>query len=50
MLSELQSELAGRGITLAFARLKGRQRDIFSQTGLTAQVGADRSSPPSGPR
>ena len=45
MLSELQAELAARDITLAFARLKGRQRDIFSQTGLTAQVGADRFFP-----
>ena len=45
MLSELQSELAGRDITLAFARLKGRQRDIFAQTGLTAQVGAERFFP-----
>jgi MFS superfamily sulfate permease-like transporter len=45
MLSELQSELASRGITLVFARVKGRQRDIFMQTGLTAQVGADHFFP-----
>jgi sulfate permease, SulP family len=45
VLTELQSELAGRGISLGFARLKGRQREIFEKTGLTTQVGADHFFP-----
>ena len=44
-LKDLQSELAASGITLAFARLKGRQREIFEQTGLTEQVGIDNFFP-----
>jgi sulfate permease, SulP family len=38
-LKQLQGELAGEGVILAFARLKGRQREIFAETGLTEQVG-----------
>jgi len=38
-LRQLHGELAAEGITLAFARLKGRQREIFLGTGLTEQVG-----------
>ena len=45
VLKELHSELAARGISLGFARLKGRQREIFEKTGLIAQVGADRFFP-----
>ncbi len=44
-LAQLQRELAARGVTLCFARLKGRQREIFDQTGLLAQIGADRFFP-----
>jgi hypothetical protein len=35
-------ELEQRGIALCFARLKGRQREIFEETGLTARIGHDR--------
>jgi SulP family sulfate permease len=38
MLEQLADELSLRGITLGFARLKGRQRDIFEKTGLTRLV------------
>ena len=41
-LSQLHDELEQRGITLCFARLKGRQREIFAETGLTD---ADRARP-----
>lgn len=44
-LKQLQHELADLGITLAFARLKGRQREIFQETGLTEQVGAEHFFP-----
>jgi hypothetical protein len=30
---------------LCFARLKGRQREIFEETGLTALIGLDRFFP-----
>ncbi len=45
MLGRLQVELEQRGITLCFARLKGRQREIFEETGLTARIGPDRFFP-----
>jgi sulfate permease, SulP family len=45
VLSRLQVELEQRGIALCFARLKGRQREIFEDTGLTARIGADRFFP-----
>lgn len=44
-LRQLHGELAARGITLCFARLKGRQREIFAETGLTDLIGADRFFP-----
>ena len=44
-LRQLRRELEQRGVTLCFARLKGRQREIFEETGLTAEVGADRFFP-----
>ena len=34
-----------RGVTLCIARLKGRQREIFAETGLTARIGSDRFFP-----
>ena len=45
MLTRLDTELEQRGITLCFARLKGRQREIFEETGLTARIGSDRLFP-----
>ncbi len=45
VLARLQVELEQRGIALCFARLKGRQREIFEETGLTAQIGPDRFFP-----
>lgn len=45
VLRQLHSELEERGIVLCFARLKGRQREIFEETGLTAQIGSDRFFP-----
>jgi SulP family sulfate permease len=45
VLARLQVELEERGIALCFARLKGRQREIFEETGLTAQIGPDRLFP-----
>jgi len=44
-LEQLHGDLRSRGITLCFARLKGRQREIFEETGLTALVGPDRFFP-----
>ena len=44
-LTRLNTELEQRGITLCFARLKGRQREIFEETGLTARIGSDRLFP-----
>jgi sulfate permease, SulP family len=44
-LQQLRADLEKRGITLCFARLKGRQREIFEETGLTAEIGADRFFP-----
>ena len=45
VLIHLQDELEERGIALCFARLKGRQREIFEETGLTARIGPDRFFP-----
>jgi SulP family sulfate permease len=45
VLTRLHVELEQRDIALCFARLKGRQREIFEETGLTARVGADRFFP-----
>ena len=44
-LSQLHGELDERDITLCIARLKGRQREIFAETGLTALIGSDRFFP-----
>ncbi len=44
-LKQLEAELEGMQVTLCFARLKSRQREIFDGTGLTAQVGASRFFP-----
>jgi SulP family sulfate permease len=44
-LRQLRADLEKRGITLCFARLKGRQREIFEETGLTAEIGAERFFP-----
>ena len=43
--SDSMHELEQRGIVLCFARLKGRQREIFEDTGLTARIGHDRFFP-----
>ena len=45
VLIRLHDELDERGIALCFARLKGRQREIFEETGLTARIGPDRFFP-----
>ena len=45
VLIQLHGELEERGIALSFARLKGRQREIFEETGLTARIGSDRFFP-----
>jgi sulfate permease, SulP family len=45
VLTRLHVELEQRGIALCFARLKGRQREIFEDTGLTTQIGPDRLFP-----
>ena len=44
-LAQLHTDLDQRGVTLCFARLKGRQREIFAETGLTARVGPHRFFP-----
>ena len=45
VLTQLHGELEERGIALCFARLKGRQREIFEETGLTALIGPERFFP-----
>ena len=45
MLEQLHSELADRGVTVVVARLKGRQREIFRETELTAKIGAGQFFP-----
>lgn len=44
-LEQLHHELAEQGVTLCFARLKARGREIFADTGLTEQIGAERLYP-----
>ena len=44
-LTQLHDELDERGITLCIARLKGRQREIFDETGLTDRIGSQRFFP-----
>ncbi|HEV2712504.1 MAG TPA: SulP family inorganic anion transporter, partial [Gaiellaceae bacterium] len=39
MLKQLGDDLRRRGVILGFARLKGRQREVFHETGLTAMIG-----------
>ena len=45
VLIHVHVELEQRGIALCFARLKGRQREIFEETGLTARIGPERFFP-----
>ena len=45
VLARLHVELEQRGIALCFARLKGRQREIFEDTALTIRIGPDRFFP-----
>ena len=45
VLARLQEDLEQRGVVLSFARLKGRQREIFAETGLTERIGAERFFP-----
>jgi len=42
MLVKLHSELAGKGIVLAFARVRDPVRDMLRRAGVEATVGADR--------
>ena len=44
-LEQLHDELAERGVTVAVARLKGPEREIFQETRLTAKFGADQFFP-----
>ena len=44
-LEQLHDELAGRGVTVAVARLKGPEQKIFAETGLTVKFGANRFFP-----
>ena len=44
-LKQLHADLEQAGVTLCFARLKGREREIFADTGLTNQVGESRFYP-----
>jgi sulfate permease, SulP family len=39
-LKQLRRDLEQRGIVLCIARLKGRQREIFDETGLTSEIGS----------
>ena len=45
VLVQLHDELEERGVALVFARLKGRQREIFEETDLTTRIGPDRFFP-----
>ena len=45
VLIHLDDELEQRGIALCFARLKGREREIFEETGLTERIGPERFFP-----
>jgi sulfate permease, SulP family len=44
-LRHLHTVLAAQGTTLCFARLKGRQREIFAHTGLAEEIGAEHFFP-----
>ena len=44
-LEQLHAELADRGVTVAVARLKGRQREIFEETELMAKIGPGQFFP-----
>jgi SulP family sulfate permease len=44
-LKQLRSDLEQVGVTLCFARLKGRERDIFAETGMLDQVGESHVFP-----
>ena len=41
MLIKLQSELAGKGIVLAFARVRDPVRDVIRRAGVEAAIGTD---------
>ncbi|HEV2712917.1 MAG TPA: sodium-independent anion transporter, partial [Gaiellaceae bacterium] len=45
MLKQLGDDLRRRGVRLGFARLKGRQREVFQETGLTAMIGEEHLFP-----
>ena len=45
MRARAAGKLQQRGVVLGFARLKGRQREIFAETGLTERIGAERFFP-----
>ena len=45
LTKQLEQDLTARDVVLVIARLKGRERQIFEETGLTAQIGADRFFP-----
>jgi sulfate permease, SulP family len=44
-LRQLHEDLRARGVVLAFAKLKGRQREIFAETGLTGVIGPEHFFP-----
>lgn len=44
-LRQLRVDLESRGIVLCLARLKRRGREIFADTGLAAEIGAERFFP-----
>jgi MFS superfamily sulfate permease-like transporter len=45
MLQQLRSELEESGITIYFARVSDRVRDLFDRSGLTERVGPNRIFP-----
>ena len=45
LTKQLEQDLTARDVVLVIARLKGRERQIFEETGLTGQIGADRFFP-----
>ena len=45
MLEQLDAELAGEGVELAFAELKGHVRDRLNEYGLVDRIGPDRFYP-----
>ena len=44
-LRQLHEDLRARNVVLAFAKLKGRQREIFAETGLTEVIGPEHFFP-----